>query len=213
MKADPVIPGVATGVVLRCARPLSFWGGVDPATGRITDPESEHRGEALAGRVLMLAATRGSSSSSSVLLELVAAGTAPAAIVLGEVDAILGIGILVGRELGHRGPPLLRLDASRQAEFATGDLVAVAEDGAITRVRGAGAIAAGGIVAAEDPAQLRQRVARLRGEHRDLDDAIARLSGDALHDQVSLQRLKKRKLALKDQMQRLEAMLVPDIIA
>jgi len=103
VKAEPVLPGVATGVVLRSARPLSFWGGVDPSTGRITDPESEHRGEALAGRVLMLSATRGSSSSSSVLLELVAAGIGPAAIVLGEVDAILGIGIVVGRELGHRG--------------------------------------------------------------------------------------------------------------
>jgi predicted aconitase with swiveling domain len=211
VKAEPVLPGVATGVVLRCARPLSFWGGVDPATGRITDPESEHRGEALAGRVLMLAATRGSSSSSSVLLELVAAGIGPAAIVLGEVDAILGIGIVVGRELGHRGPPLLRLDPSRQAEFSSGDLVAVAEDGEITRVHGVTAAAGTGI--AEGPEQLRQRVARLREEHRDLDEAIARLSGDALHDQVSLQRLKKRKLALKDQVLRLEAMLVPDIIA
>ncbi len=211
MKAEPVLPGVATGTVLRCARPLSFWGGVDPATGRITDPESEHRGEALAGRVLMLAATRGSSSSSSVLLELVASGNGPAAIVLGEVDAILGIGILVARELGHRGPPLLRLDPARQAEFASGDLVAVAEDGAITRVRGAPA--GGGLAAAEAPEQMRLRLARLREEHRDLDEAIARLSGDALHDQVSLQRLKKRKLALKDQVLRLEAMLVPDIIA
>jgi len=211
VKAEPILPGVATGVVLRCVRPLSFWGGVDAATGRITDPESEHRGEALAGRVLMLAATRGSSSSSSVLLELVAVGIGPAAIVLGEVDAILGIGVLVGRELGHGGPPLLRLDPSRQAEFATGDLVAVAEDGAITRVHGAAA--AGAIAATEDPASLRQRLARLREEHRDLDEAISRLSGDALQDQVSLQRLKKRKLALKDQVLRLEAMLVPDIIA
>ena len=82
MKAEPVIGGVATGRVLRCTRPLGFWGGVDPATGIVVDPENEHRGVALAGRVLMLAATRGSSSSSSVLLELILAGKAPAAIVL-----------------------------------------------------------------------------------------------------------------------------------
>ncbi|NBW90559.1 MAG: DUF126 domain-containing protein, partial [Gammaproteobacteria bacterium] len=106
----------ANGTLYICT-PFGRVFALDPATGRITDPESEHRGEALAGRVLMLAATRGSSSSSSVLLELVAAGIGPAAIVLGEVDAILGIGILVARELGHRGPPLLRLDPSRQAEF------------------------------------------------------------------------------------------------
>ncbi len=134
VKADAVIPGGARGAVLRCAVPLSFWGGVDPRSGTITDPESEHRGTSIAGRVLMLEATRGSSSSSSVLLELIVAGRAPAAIVLGRIDAILGLGIVVGRELGHAGPPLLRLDAAAQRGFATGDMVAVTSDGRIACV-------------------------------------------------------------------------------
>jgi uncharacterized protein len=134
MSADPVIAGSARGPVLRCAKPLSFWGGVDPATGTITDPESEHCGRSIAGTVLMLAATRGSSSSSSVLLELIVAGRAPAAIVLGDIDAILGLGIVVGRELGHAGPPLLRLDADAQRGFETGIEVAVASDGTIRAV-------------------------------------------------------------------------------
>jgi predicted aconitase with swiveling domain len=129
-----VIAGSARGRVLRCAAPLSFWGGVDPRDGRITDPESEHRGASIAGRVLMLEATRGSSSSSSVLLELIVAGRAPAAIVLGRIDAILGLGIVVGRELGHPGPPLLRLDAAAQRRFATDQAVAVASDGRIAAV-------------------------------------------------------------------------------
>lgn len=132
--AEAVIAGYARGIVLRCATPLSFWGGVDPRSGIITDPESEHRGTSIAGRVLMLAATRGSSSSSSVLLELIVARCAPAALVLGHIDAILGLGIVVGRELGHDGPPLLRLDPAAQRGFATGMEVLVASDGRITAV-------------------------------------------------------------------------------
>lgn len=216
VKAEPVIPGAARGSVLRCAKPLSFWGGVDPRTGAITDPESEHCGTSIAGRVLMLAATRGSSSSSSVLLELIVAGAAPAAIVLGEIDAILGLGIVVGRELGHAGPPLLRLDAAAQRAFSTGAEVAVASDGRIAAVYSpSNANLAPPAMSQQDPAidQVRRKLEELRQEHRDLDDVIARLAADAVRDQLQLQRLKKRKLALKDQILRLESMLLPDIIA
>jgi hypothetical protein len=64
-----------------------------------------------------------------------------------------------------------------------------------------------------DQAQLRRRLAELQIEHRDLDDVISRLAGQTPVDQLQLQRLKKRKLALKDEIQRLETMLLPDIIA
>ncbi|MDR3517010.1 MAG: DUF465 domain-containing protein [Azospirillaceae bacterium] len=60
---------------------------------------------------------------------------------------------------------------------------------------------------------LQQKLALLRTEHRDLDDVIARLAEQAPFDQLQLQRLKKRKLALKDQIARLESRLLPDIIA
>ena len=60
---------------------------------------------------------------------------------------------------------------------------------------------------------LKQKLADLRSEHRDLDDVIARLSERAPFDQLQLQRLKKRKLALKDQIAVLESRMLPDIIA
>ncbi|MDP9196237.1 MAG: DUF465 domain-containing protein [Pseudomonadota bacterium] len=60
---------------------------------------------------------------------------------------------------------------------------------------------------------LRHKLERLKVEHRDLDDAIAHLSTQAVVDQLQLQRLKKRKLDLKDRIARVEAMLLPDIIA
>jgi hypothetical protein len=60
---------------------------------------------------------------------------------------------------------------------------------------------------------LQQRIGELQIEHRDLDDAIARLSENPLPDQLRLQRLKKRKLLLKDQLTHLERQLDPDVLA
>lgn len=65
----------------------------------------------------------------------------------------------------------------------------------------------------EEKAQIRQRLQALEIEHHDLDDVIDRLVGDPAQDQLQLQRLKKRKLLLKDQIQRLRTRLIPDIIA
>ena len=63
-----------------------------------------------------------------------------------------------------------------------------------------------------DRDSLLRRVHELRSEHRDLDSVIARVSG-SIADQLHLQRLKKRKLRLKDEISWLESRLVPDIIA
>ena len=65
----------------------------------------------------------------------------------------------------------------------------------------------------EEKAAIRSRLHDLEIEHEDLDDIIERLAGDPAQDQLQLRRLKKRKLVLKDQMQRLRARLIPDIIA
>lgn len=63
-----------------------------------------------------------------------------------------------------------------------------------------------------DRESLLRRLHELRSEHRDLDTVIARLEGQFC-DQLQLQRLKKRKLKLKDEIAWLESRLVPDIIA
>ena len=65
----------------------------------------------------------------------------------------------------------------------------------------------------EEKAQIRERLQLLELEHHDLDDVIDRLASDPAQDRLQLQRLKKRKLVLKDQIQRLRARLIPDIIA
>lgn len=67
-----------------------------------------------------------------------------------------------------------------------------------------------------DPAEqsrITQRLAELRLEHRDLDDAIARLHGDSGLDELAIKRMKKRKLQLKDAIAKLESALIPDLDA
>ena len=64
-----------------------------------------------------------------------------------------------------------------------------------------------------DQETLKRRLGELRSEHRDLDDVIARISEQAPFDQLQMQRLKKRKLQIKDQMAKIESLLLPDIIA
>jgi hypothetical protein len=65
----------------------------------------------------------------------------------------------------------------------------------------------------EEEQEIRQKIAALQQEHRDLDDAIAALARAPVADSMGIQRLKKRKLALKDQIAKLEDRLLPDIIA
>lgn len=128
MKGAVLFPGSAEGPVLRLAAPLSFWGGIDPRTGVIVAARHPQEGACVAGTVLVVPAPIGSSSSSSVLLELIAGGRAPAAIVLGAPDAILVVGCLVARELGHAAPPVLHAtdvpDAERLRLDPDGTIVA-----------------------------------------------------------------------------------------
>jgi predicted aconitase with swiveling domain len=126
-----LIEGSAEGVLLRLSAPLSFWGGVDPRTGKISDPRHPEYGRSVAGRVLALAEPRGSSSSSAIMLELIARGLAPAALLLGEADAILTLGIVVAREMGHATLPALEVAPADLARLPEGGL-RVAADGTIS---------------------------------------------------------------------------------
>jgi len=60
---------------------------------------------------------------------------------------------------------------------------------------------------------LKSKLQNLLSEHRDLDDVIARLTETGVTNQLQMQRMKKRKLALKDEIARLHALVLPDIIA
>jgi predicted aconitase with swiveling domain len=99
MPVRALTPGVARGPALVLDEALSFWGGLDPATGALIDTHHPQVGRMLAGVVLSMPSGRGSSSSSSVLAEAIRIGTAPSAIVLAEPDPILALGSIVAEEL------------------------------------------------------------------------------------------------------------------
>lgn len=121
------------GPAIVFSAPISFWGGIDPATGKVIDPRHPQRDACIAGTVLFLPGTIGSSSASAVLMELVRLRKAPAGIVLHEADAILLIGLICAREMGWPGPMALRLDRARHAMFANGQ-VAVEEAGLVRSI-------------------------------------------------------------------------------
>ena len=106
-----------SGPALVLSAPISFWGGVDAGSGRIADVRHPQCGEQVAGRVLFVPGTIGSSSASAVLLELVHGGRAPAALVLHEPDAILLLGLIVAREMGLPAPIAIRMDRRHFGRF------------------------------------------------------------------------------------------------
>lgn len=133
----PLIEGVGEGPLLRLAAPISFWGGVDPQTARITDPRHPDYDVCLSDAVVWIPSTIGSSSSSSVLLELIRLGIAPAALLLGRADPILSLGAVVAREMEYGTLPVVELPAEDDGRspldpLASGTRLRVASDGQIT---------------------------------------------------------------------------------
>lgn len=106
---ETLVAGEGSGAILRIDDPISFWGGIDPKTAKITDPRHPRHGERLTGRVVAIAELRGSSSSSAVLLELIHARIAPAAILLRGTDAILALGALVAHEMNYGDLAMVKL--------------------------------------------------------------------------------------------------------
>lgn len=124
-----LVLGQASGVVLKLDEPLSLWGGLNPETGEIIDRRHPQSGITVTNRVLVLPSGRGSSSASSILLEAVRLKTAPAAIIIAEVDGILALGAVVAREMYQHAPPLLVLNALDYEQLADGQYVTLREDG------------------------------------------------------------------------------------
>jgi cis-L-3-hydroxyproline dehydratase len=111
--------------------PLSFWGGYDQATGEVIDRRHPLSGQNAAGRVLGVPGSRGSSTTTAVLLEAVRRGTAPAAILNRGTDAFLALASIVADELYQRTLPVVALSAEDFAGLSTGSWIRIEPDGTI----------------------------------------------------------------------------------
>ncbi|MEZ4519769.1 MAG: DUF126 domain-containing protein [Chloroflexota bacterium] len=128
-----LVKGEAAGSALVLDEPLSLWGGLDPETGTIIDQRHPQRGVNVTGKMLVLPVGKGSSSASSILLESVRLGTAPAAILLAEPDAILALGSAVARELYGNSPPVVVLEHKTYQSIVDGQVLELSAEGQIKR--------------------------------------------------------------------------------
>ena len=128
----PVVEGEAAGEALVTADALSFWGGYDFHTGEIIDKHHPLAGVRAAGRILAVPFSKGSSTTTAVLLEAVRAGTAPAAIITTGVDSFFALASIVADVMYAKSFPVIALEPAEFALLHTGLRVAIDRRGVIT---------------------------------------------------------------------------------
>jgi len=130
IKGRGVVKGRAEGEALVADATLSFWGEVDPVTGRVIAVGHPLEGESLRGRVLIIRSTKGSSATPMILNLAKLEGNAPAAFVNVEVDSLAALGCIV-----NEIPMITDLERDPFETIETGDHVIVDADAGVLRVR------------------------------------------------------------------------------
>ena len=126
-----LVVGEARGEALVSDEPLSFWGGYDQHTGEIIDRRHPLSGQVAAGRILALPSTRGSSTTTAILLEAIRLGTAPAALLTAGPDPFLALASIVADEMYQKPLPVIALQPEDFAMLETGQEVRVFADGRV----------------------------------------------------------------------------------
>jgi predicted aconitase with swiveling domain len=125
LNGRPVISGSARGIALVSREPLSFWGGYDWKTGEIIDRRHPLSGSNAAGKILAIPFTRGSSTTTAVLLEAIRAKTAPAGIITTSADFFFALASVVADEMYSTPIPLVAVSESDFAQLQTGDEIEI----------------------------------------------------------------------------------------
>ena len=130
-----IIPGEARGLALVGREPLSFWGGYDWKTGEIIDRRHMLSGAIAKDRILAIPFTRGSSTTTAVLLEAIRARTAPAAIITTDIDFFFALASVVAEELYASPLPLVAISEDDFDRLSTDDEIQIRAAGAVTLYR------------------------------------------------------------------------------
>ncbi|WP_307330406.1 cis-3-hydroxy-L-proline dehydratase [Pseudomonas lini] len=123
-----LVGGSAQGELLFADVGLSFWGGVNSFTGDVIDQHHPLAGKNLTGRVLAIPSGRGSCTGSSVMMELISSGHAPAALILAEVDEILTLGVLLAEMIYDRSLPVISIGKEAFASLRGSSYVRVSDE-------------------------------------------------------------------------------------
>jgi predicted aconitase with swiveling domain len=126
-----IVDGDAEGEALVTHDALSFWGGYDFHTGEIIDRHHPLAGVRAAGRILAVPFSKGSSTTTAVLLEAVRAGTAPAAIITTGPDAFFALASIVADVMYGKSFPVVSLEPADFASLRTGMRLDIERDGRI----------------------------------------------------------------------------------
>lgn len=126
------IQGTASGVALATNEPLSFWGGYDWKTGEIIDRRHPLSGMIAKDKILAIPFTRGSSTTTAVLLEAIRAKTAPKAIITTATDFFFALASVVADELYQMPIPLVAVSENDFSQIKTGNQVEIDDKGIIT---------------------------------------------------------------------------------
>lgn len=127
----PIVKGEAAGQALVTREPLSFWGGYDHNTGEITDRRHPLSGKNAAGKILVVPFSRGSSTTTAVLLEAIRANTAPAAIITTNIDSFFALASIVADEMYAKAIPIVSITEDQFASIQEGDRISVLPNGEI----------------------------------------------------------------------------------
>ncbi len=127
-KVRPIHPGRADGLALVTGMSVSFWGGIDPTTGMITDVHHELCGTCITGTVFVFPRGSGSSSGCGVLMEMVRRRTNPAAIVNMDTEVILALGPIISDALYGRSFPIVTAEPGVFHAIRSGDYVRIDAD-------------------------------------------------------------------------------------
>ena len=120
-KAISIVQKDIKGKVFKCCEGLSFWGGVDPHTGRIIDIHHPNHGSFISKKFLLMPTSRGSCSGSGVLLQLAQSELAPAALIFHETEEILTLGAIVADQLFDKQVAVLRVSKEIYNDLAMAD--------------------------------------------------------------------------------------------
>jgi predicted aconitase with swiveling domain len=127
----PIVAGRVEGDALVTHESLSFWGGYDFHTGEIIDRHHPLAGVRAAGRILAVPFSKGSSTTTAVLLEAVRAGTAPAAILTTGVDSFFALASIVADVMYGKSFPVVALEPADFGSLVSGERLVVERDGTI----------------------------------------------------------------------------------
>lgn len=127
-------PGTVRGQCLVLAEPLSFWGGYDPASGRIIDRGHPQAGASVSGAILVLPGSRGSAGTPAGIAESLRSGTGPAGFILRHDDVNLAIGAMVADALYATQTPVLVAQRDAYDSIESGVRLAIERDGQVRRI-------------------------------------------------------------------------------